>query len=288
MSDKQLTTSKFNRIADQLATEVGNQITAFSSNVSEQEARRLTLNLCVAANKSIEDNDFSWSQVKPHEFVTDALRIATLGLDASNNEVYVIPYRDNKSKGKDGKPLGLIDLDVMISAWGWRKLVMQYAVGKKVDDMIAFVVRKNDTFKLTSAPTGDTYIYEQEVFGTSEVVGYVTVVSYEDGTSRVMTHSKADIEKRHKASKAKNSPAWAQWYDEMAIAKAVRRHCKRMNIAVEPAMSDAMLAIESPQRATMREVEENANMIDVTIDESIEPEVLPAPKQESVPDNYDF
>ena len=62
--------------------------------------------------------------------------------------------------------------------------------------------------------------YEEQPFSSGEVAGYVTIAVYEDGTSSVMTHTTDDIEKSAKASKAPNSPAWKNWYTEMALAES--------------------------------------------------------------------
>ena len=142
MTQKQMVTQdnkfKFNQVANQFSDTVSKQIVDFSQTISSQEAKRLTLSLCVAANSAMEPKNFTWNQVKANEFVVDALRVVTMGLDASNNEVYVIPYKNGN----------MIDLDLSMSAWGWRKLVLKYAVGKKLEDLRAFAVRENDTFTL--------------------------------------------------------------------------------------------------------------------------------------------
>lgn len=266
---------KFNKIAGQFADTVSSQIMDVSSHITTQEAKRLTLALCVKANEALVGQNMQWSQVNANEFVVDALHAVTMGLDASNNEVYVIPY---KTKGNK------VDLDLTMSAWGWRKMIIKYGIGKKIVDLKAFTIRQNDKFSLKQGGTDDVWSYEPELFGTSPIVGYATVVCYEDGTSNVMTHSLDDIEKRHKASKAPNSPAWTKWKEEMSIAKAIRRHCKRIPYEMPTEMTAALRDVESEaaKRAAAREIEEHANTEELDFEE-LPQEVEKLPQQEDEP-----
>lgn len=216
----ELQETKINRLAMSFANSIEKSISEATSSIDSAEAKRLTISLFVAGNSALENQGIPWSAVDTNKFAVDALRIVTLGLDASNSEAYAVPYKNPKT--------GKVDLQCSASAWGLKKLVQQYSIGKPIDDIKAFAIKEGDNFTIKRTPKDDIWSFEEDVFGEGKVRGYVTIITYTDGTSNVMTHSKADIEKRRSASKAPNSPAWTKWYDEMAIAKAVRRHCKKI------------------------------------------------------------
>lgn len=253
MAEQNLTKqeNKFNRIANEFANEVSKNIKNVSKTITSQEAQRLTLALCVKANDIMEEQGIAWGQINANKFVVDAVKIAAMGLDASNNEVYAIPYKNKKSNK--------YDLDLTMSAWGWRKLVIQYGVGKKITDFKQFAISENDSFTVEHTPNDDIWSYKQNPFGGGKTIGYVTIACYADGTSNVMTHTKADIEKRRNASKAPNSPAWKSWYDEMAIAKALRRHCKQIAISLNPETEGLINQLDSEEGQAQFMIDQNAN-----------------------------
>lgn len=63
---------------------------------------------------------------------------------------------------------------------------------------------------------------------------------------------KEHVEKRRLASKSPNSPAWVNWYDEMAIGKAIRELCRTLELPVELAravdLDDRVLTIDDVRR----------------------------------------
>lgn len=216
----ELQETKINRLAMSFANSIEQSISEVTSSIDTAEAKRLTISLFVAGNSALEGQGIPWSAVDTNKFAVDALRIVTLGLDASNNEAYAIPYPNRKT--------GKTELQCSPSAWGLRKLVQQYSIGKPIEDIKAFAIKEGDKFTVKRTPKDDIWTYEEDVFGEGKTRGYVSIVIYSDGTSSVMTHSLQDINKRRQASKAPNSPAWTKWFDEMAIAKAMRRHCKKI------------------------------------------------------------
>jgi recombination protein RecT len=69
---------------------------------------------------------------------------------------------------------------------------------------------------------------------------YAIARRMEDGTlMSFAVLNRAQVEKRRAASKSKNSPAWGQWFDEMAITKAIREVCKFLPLSVEMATAIA-------------------------------------------------
>jgi len=204
--------------------------------VSSPEAMRLTTNLCLKIQAAMDEADkpFTWADINSGEFVTSAARIAMLGLDAMMNECYPIPYKNSKTNK--------IDIQCNPSAKGMVKLLMLYSAGtNKVTRFKRYVIREGERFLIKHTPGNDEYEYIQDdIFGSKKAVGYVTIAEYDDGTSSVMAHSKADIDKRRAVSKAPNSPAWSKWYDEMALAKAARRHVNELPMALPKLLKEAL------------------------------------------------
>ena len=227
-----------NQVAGYFANEVSKYIRTMPGIMSDSEGRRLTMALVNIASSALEEAQLEWKNVDTKKFVDDTVRLVTMGLDAGNNEAYAVPYKNSKT--------GKIDLQCMASAKGLQKLVMMYAV-KPVFDFRPFVIKEGDSFKVTHTSAGDTWEYEEDVFGTGKTRGYVTIVIYEDGNCNVMTHSKADIEKRRAVSKAPNSPAWTKWYDEMAMAKATRRHCNKIAIKMPSEVKAAFDSLDDEE-----------------------------------------
>ena len=191
--------------------------------INASEATRLTLNIWSAALDSIANSrkPFEWTQDGIRGFITQAIKYVALGLDAVNNEIYVFPYGNQ--------------MTITPSAHGLVKLAKEYAVGdRKILDILPFVIRKGERFAVTYGAKTDEWEYHNILFNDAEPLGYVTVLVYDDGTSRVMEHTLQDIAKRRKASKAPNSPAWTQWEIEMSKTKAVRRHATTVNIKLRP------------------------------------------------------
>jgi len=227
-----------NTVIGYFANEVSKFVRTMPDIISASEARRLTMSLVIKASSALEEAQLPWNKVDTKKFVNDTVRLVTMGLDAGNNEAYAIPYKNPKT--------GKIDLQCMASSKGLQKLVELYAI-KPIKDFRSFMIKEGDNFTVTHTSAGDSWVFEEDVFGTGKVRGYVTIVIYEDDICNVMTHSKADIDKRRAASKAPNSPAWTKWYDEMAMAKAVRRHCNKISIRMPSEVKAAFDALDEEE-----------------------------------------
>lgn len=214
--------ARVNQVAKVFTDRVKKYIENLPDIIGRGEAARLTTNLVIKANAVLEEQGKNWSHVDAAKFMMDAVKMITMGLDAGNNECYPIPYYNNSTKK--------IEMQCSPSAKGYHKLVMQYAVGRNISSFNCYTIKEGDKFTIRHVAGNDIWSYEEDIFGSGKTKGYVTIVNFVDGTSQVMTHSLDDIEKRRKASKAPNSPAWTKWYDEMAHAKAIRRHASRIAI----------------------------------------------------------
>lgn len=252
MTNSKLQQAQNQTVQSYFINQVANYLQDIPDVIGEGEGKRLAFNLVVKSSEALENGGYEWQDVDVRKLTMDYVRMVTLGLDASNDECYVVPYNNKKTQK--------VDLDCMISAKGLKKLVMQYAVGRKIIDFRAFAIREGDNFRLTRTPGDDKWEYQENIFGSGKVIGYVTIIIYEDGTSNVMTHSLADIEARRQASKSPNSPAWAKWPIEMALAKATRRHCKSISIKLPDAQEKALNAAEQQE---IKEVQDSTPLIEI-------------------------
>lgn len=238
--------------------------------INQSEANRLTMNMWSAAVDAAKDaKNFQWTQDGIRQFITQTIKYVALGLDAVNREVYVYPYRER--------------MTITPSSHGYLKLIKEFAVGEnKIVDMLVFVIRKGEEFKVTYGARSDEWEYKSLMFNDADPIGYVTVLVYEDGTSRVMEHTLEDIEKRRKASKAPDSPAWTQWGIEMAKAKAIKRHAKTVNIKLKPEMEQVGVK-------KMDDLPDFEDLKDVTPEVIELPEVAEVkPEAEEVPLPFDY
>ena len=193
-------------------------VEGMSGAVSDDEARRLTYNLVTAAQESIDKGGgkFVWTQQSIHSFLTQAIMHITAGLDASNDEVYAFPQGQKMS--------------VQPSYRGYRKMIKDHAVGRKIIDLQCYAIREGEEFEVEYGAADHKWRYKSLPFNTAPVLGYVTVIIYEDGSSQVMEHTLEDIKKRRQAGSSGNSPAWRNWETEMSKAKAIKRHAKSVDI----------------------------------------------------------
>lgn len=190
--------------------------------VGVEKAKQLALAGVIAANTAMENakDNITWQNVDFKKFGAELFRLIGYGIDFGNKEAYVIPYRNPKT--------GKFDLTTPISADGLVKLAKLYSV-KPIKDFKKFIVRQGD---IVDVEYGEktSWHYKPVMFNSAPVLGYLTVVEYEDGTTSPMITTLEEIEQRRKASKVPNSPAWTNWYDGMALAKSTRKHMKSVSI----------------------------------------------------------
>ena len=271
-------THSVNTAAKHFALQVSKYLESVVGRHDNPEAMRLVANLCIKIQATMDEakDPFTWEQIDSNKFVMDAVKIVLLNLDAANNECYPIPYRNTTTKK--------IDIQCSPSAKGLVKLLMQhYAGSSKITRFNRYIIKEGEHFKIIRKPGNDVWEYEENVFGTGKTVGYVTIVSFEDGTSSVMAHSKADIEKRRAASKAPNSPAWTKWYDEMALAKAARRHVNELPMIMPKDVQEAMNDLDDEEQP-MKDVTPPTIAIDAPKAAEVStPDPAPAKVQDEAP-----
>jgi recombinational DNA repair protein RecT len=200
------------------------------SAISKSVAKQLVLSAVIAADTAMENGvGVTWATADLKKFAADAFRLIGYGIDFGNKEAYVIPYKNTKT--------GKYDLTTPISADGLVKLAKIYSV-KKISDVKKFYVREGDEISISHTNKGDEWTFNPVLFSTKPIIGFMTVVLYEDGTSDCELTTHEDVAKRRKASKAPNSPAWTQYGDEMGMKCAVRKHMKRISLSIPNDIND--------------------------------------------------
>lgn len=221
MANNQLQQAQINASITQLYTAADSQIGELIGDNSPT-TKRLVYSMISKAVEQAQTSKrpFIWDKHNTRNFIADVARFATAGLDPLNDEVYIYP------QGKE--------MSVVISYRGYKKLLIKYAKGVK--DMRCFTIREGDDFKVEYTSHSDEWTYDHNLFNTGRILGYVTIISFDDGTSRVMEHTLQDIAKRKAlAGNGKGtSPAWEKWPEEMAHAKAIKRHAKSVCTDIKP------------------------------------------------------
>ena len=196
---------------------------------------------------------------------TGMMRGAYLGLDFLNKEAYLVPYGSK--------------LEYQTSYIGEVKLRKKYSV-RPIKDIYADVVREGDDFAYEVVDGEPTLHHKPKMFNTAKVIGAYAVCIFEDGGKQIDTMSLEELENTRSASKAKNSPAWSKFTNEMYKKTVLRRLCKTIDIDLtteQRTTLDEEMAIETdPIERRNADVEAEANskeFIDVDakeVDEQIE------------------
>jgi len=200
--------------------------------------------------KFANQNKNGLSQIK-----AGLMRGAFLGLDALNQEMYLIPYGST--------------LQFMPSYKGMVKMAQKYSQ-RTIKSIYAKLVREGDEFEETIVNGEPSVNFKALPFNNNEVIGAFAVCLFHDGAAVVESMSKSEIETCRKQSKAKNSPAWSQFWGEMAKKTVLRRLCKNISIDMDAYAKSAFEAgteMETDvQELAKREIAENENSDPFVID----------------------
>ena len=184
------------------------------------------------------------------------MRGAYLGLDALNQEMYLIPYKNV--------------LNFMPSYKGMVKMAQKYAT-RPIKTIYAKCVREGDEFEEVIHNGEPSINFKALPFNSNEIIGVFAVCQYKDGGMVYEVMSRADVEQCRKSSKAKNSPAWNSFWSEMAKKTVLRRLCKSLSIDMDVKMVEAMdsgLEVETDiAEISKREIEENQNTLPFDVDD---------------------
>lgn len=133
-----------------------------------------------------------------------------LSLNETLREAYLAPYK--------GKGMKQPSCKLMVMAKGWTRMIKRYP---SVSTIESGAVHENDVF-VCRRGTEQELLHEINLSGDrGDFVCAWAMVTFADGQKQFVVMPKADIEKRRMKGMS-NSPAWREWYDEMACAKVLR------------------------------------------------------------------
>lgn len=147
------------------------------------------------------------------------LKGAYLGLDFLNRECYLIPYGNSVQFQTDYK--------------GEVKFTKKYSI-RKIKDIYAKVVRTGDEFTEEIVDGMPSIDFKPLPFNDAEIIGAFAIVLYQDGGMAYEVMSVKDINAvRNNYSKASQSKAWKNSFDEMCKKTVLRRLCKHIETDFE-------------------------------------------------------
>ena len=159
------------------------------------------------------------AKINPAMTIQGLLKGAYLGLDFLNRECYLIPYGTSVQFQTDYK--------------GEVKFTKKYSI-RKIQDIYAKVVRKGDEFVEEIRDGKPSIDFKPLPFNDDEIIGAFAVVLYKDGGMSYEVMSVKDIQAvRNNYSKASQSKAWKNSFDEMCKKTVLRRLCKHIETDFE-------------------------------------------------------
>ena len=159
------------------------------------------------------------AKINPNAVIQGLCKGAYLGLDFMNRECYLIPYGTSVQFQTDYK--------------GEVKFTKKYSV-RKIKDIYAKVVRRGDEFTEEIKDGQPSIDFKPLPFNGDEIIGAFAIVLYQDGGMAYEAMSVADINSvRNNYSKASQSKAWKNSFDEMCKKTVLRRLCKHIETDFE-------------------------------------------------------
>jgi recombination protein RecT len=144
---------------------------------------------------------------------------AYLGLDFMNKECYIVQYGNT--------------LNFQTSYIGEIKFVKKYSK-RKIKDIYAKIVREGDEYEEMIVDGHQSVSFKPIPFNNKPILGAFAVVLYEDGGMDVVSMTTEEINNtRANYSKASNSKAWKNSWEEMAKKTSIRRLCKLISTDFE-------------------------------------------------------
>lgn len=159
------------------------------------------------------------AKISPAQTIQGLLKGAYLGLDFLNRECYLIPYGNSVQFQTDYK--------------GEVKFTKKYSI-RKIKDIYAKVVREGDEFVEEIVDGKPSIDFKPLPFNDGDIIGAFAVVLYQDGGMAYEVMSVKDINAvRNNYSKASQSKAWKNSFDEMCKKTVLRRLCKHIETDFE-------------------------------------------------------
>ena len=204
-----------NEVAVKFSEQLNDKLVSVESALPKDFNRERFVQNCLA----VMNETPQLAKISPAQTIQGLLKGAYLGLDFMNRECYLIPYGSSVQFQTDYK--------------GEVKFTKKYSV-RKIKDIYAKVVREGDEFSeevINGEPTID---FKPLPFNDNDILGAFAIVLYQDGGKAYETMSVKDINAvRNNYSKASQSKAWKNSFDEMCKKTVLRRLCKHIETDFE-------------------------------------------------------
>lgn len=185
---------------------------------------------------------------------------AYLGLDFANKECYLIPYGDGVQFQTDYK--------------GEIKFTKRYSI-RPVDDIYAKVIREGDSFEEVVIDGRPSVTFKPLPLNDGKIMGAFAVCLFKDGGLQYEVMTTNDIQNvRNNYSKASQSKAWKNSFDEMAKKTVLRRLCKHIECDFESI--EARNAWEDGSDSNVVQQKQTGEIVDVFA-KNVE-QAIPTPK----------
>ena len=159
------------------------------------------------------------AKINTAQTIQGLLKGAFLGLDFMSGECYLIPYSNS--------------VQFQTSYRGECKFTKRYST-RKIMDIYAKVVRDGDTFVEEIKDGKPSIDFKPIPFSKADIIGAFAVVLFKDGGMLYEVMSVDDINNvRNNYSKASQSKAWKNSFDEMCKKTVLRRLCKHIDTDFE-------------------------------------------------------
>lgn len=168
---------------------------------------------------AVTNSNLDFKKVNKNEIIQGLLKGAFLGLDFMKRECYLIPYGTSVQFQTDYK--------------GEVKFTKKYST-RKITDIYAKVVREGDFFEEVITDGKPSINYKPQPFSSANIIGAFAVVLFRDGGMLYEVMSVDDINSvRNNYSRASQSNAWKNSFDEMCKKTVLRRLCKHIDTDFE-------------------------------------------------------
>lgn len=171
--------------------------------------------------RQAEKDDNHLNECTPISLVGGILKAVRHGLDLDTGEAYLIAYRNSKLAGAYEAEL----------QFGWRGLAKMVRRGG-ADVIQTALVREGDYYEHARG-TGGIWLEHRAVkFGDADIIGVYAMVR-QNGVWDWEEMSVAVVEDIRSRAPAKNSPAWRNYWGQMARKVVLRRLLNRCELSDE-------------------------------------------------------
>ena len=219
--------------------------------VSVEEALPSDFNKVRFVNEalSVINSNPDLAKANKNQLMLGLLRGAYLGMSFQAKECYLIAYGSNINFQTDYK--------------GEIKFTKRYSI-RPIQDIYAKVVREGDVFEEKIIDGEATISFIPKPFNNGEILGCFAVVLYKDNGLQYETMSVKEIQNvRANYSKARDSKAWKNSFDEMCKKTVLRRLCKHIDCDFESIEAQKAWEESSVAEFSTVEKERSSEVVDV-------------------------